>query len=339
MIKQLYQDNKYINMKEIIEDKSPFKIVVGARGIGKTYSALLDALDKRIMFIYMRTTEIELAMCATEASNPFKAINRDFGTEYHVKKINKFIYGIYAGNETNYIGLCMALTTFSKCRGMDLSDVKLIIYDEFIAEKIQKRINGIGESLLNAYETVSRNRELMGCDPLKLLCMANALNVNNEILITFGVPSILQKMRNKGIEVYDDTNRGVLVICPLFSPIAEMKAQGAVYKINKKFNEMALGNQFREFYTDNITTKNIKHFDILFGFDHMYFYRDKSTREIYVSPFRAPGKKITHYNDTDYERESFKRDHYNLVDRYYNNRIRFENAELELEFINLFGLK
>lgn len=335
----LYLDNKFLNMKEIIHSKFPFIFVVGARGIGKTYGGLKELLDTGEKFILMRVSEVECDICTTEESNPFKSINKDFNMNVHIKKVNKFLYGIYNGDDKKPIGLCCALTTFSKARGMDLSDYKYILVDEFIAETIQKKITGIGEALMQAYETVSRNRELKGEEPVKCICLANALNINNEILIQFGIVSMLNKMKKQGIDYKEDPERGILVVCPKFSPISIMKANTVLYKVNKRFNEMALDNQFREFYDKNIISKNIRNFKLLVGFNHMYFYKDLSTGDTYVSNWKASGFKVDHYNDTDFERTKFVQNYYHYVSRYYNDKIKFESPELELEFINLFKLK
>ena len=336
----IYDENGYLDMKTIIDAPNPFTIVVGARGIGKTYSSLKHLLfDVKRPFILMRTTDVECEICMTNESNPFNAINSDFGTNYHVKRINKFLYGVYDGDKSESVAVVLALTSMQKARSMDLSRYDYVFYDEFIPEKTQKRINGIGEAVLQAYETIARNRELKGRKPLKWVMCANALNINNEILITFKVPSILQKMRIKGNEYYCDTKRGIDIICPLFSPISEMKQDSAVYRINEKFNKMSLGNEFREFYTSNISPKNIKGLKLLYGYGSMYFYKDKSTNEIYVSTFKLSGFNADHFTDTDYEKAQFKLLHHKLVDRYYKGRISFESAEVELDFINLFDLR
>lgn len=335
----IYLDNKFLNMKEIIDTPFPFIFVVGARGIGKTYGSLLEMIEKKEKFILLRTSDVECQLCTTEESNPFKSINRDYHTNIHIKKINKFMYGIYKDEEQEYRGLVMALTTFYKARGMDFSDVKYILYDEFIAQTEQKKINGIGEALMQAYETISRNRELLGEKPLKCICLANALNINNEVLIQFGIVSILSKMKKQGIDYKEDQERGILVICPKFSPISVMKANTVLYKVNKRFNEMALDNQFREYYDKNVISRNMRNFKLIVGYDRMFFYKDLSTGDTYVSSYKMSGFKVDHYSNTDFERKKFTQQYYFYVTRYYNDRIKFESPELELEFINLYNLK
>lgn len=335
----IYNELGYIDMQKIMDLPYNFIFVVAGRGTGKTYSALNDAIEKKEPFMLLRTTDKEVKLCANEAGNPFKAINRDKGLNINIKKINDFLYGIYDDKNSSYSGLLLSLTCFSKTRGLDFSDVELMIYDEFIPEKIVKKINGIGESLLNAYETVNRNRELQGRKPVKLVCLANALNVNNEIIITFGLATMLQKMKKKGIEVMEDKKRGILLIYPVNSPISQQKKDTALYRINQRFNDMSLGNEFRGYYEDNIHSMNLKNFYPFVRFDNLYFYRSRTdSRMIYVTHTVKHGYEIEAFDNTDFERKQFIKKYSGLVQKYYKNRVIFENAELELQFINVFTL-
>ena len=334
----IYTKDGWLDMANIIKQPYPFIVIIGARGTGKTYSSLKYAYESETPFILMRTTEKEVKLCSNEAGNPFKSLNRDMGWNVSIEKINDFMYGIYKEKGSSYIGLTMALTNFSRVRGLDLTDIKLILYDEFIPEKIVKKINGIGEAILQAYETVSRNRELKGEEPLKLVMMANALNLNNEVLIHFGIPSMLNKMKKKGLEVMQDDRRGILLINPHNSPISEAKQNTALYRINQRFNEMALDNKFRDFYENNISSRNIKNFIPIVRFDNMYFLKSKTSRDIYVSTFAPSGYKIEAFENTDFEKKQFIKKYSVYIQKYFSNHILFENAELELAFINLFNI-
>ena len=334
----IYNELGYIDMNKIMELPYDFIFVVAGRGTGKTYSALNHAIEKKVPFILLRTTDKEVQLCANEAGNPFKTLNRDKGYNINIRKINDFLYGIYEDKNSSYSGLVLSLTCFSKTRGLDFSDVQTIIYDEFIPEKIVKRINGIGESLLNAYETVNRNRELQGRTPVKLVCLANALNVNNEIIITFGLASMLQRMKKKKIEVYEDKKRSILLIYPMNSPISQQKKDTALYRINQRFNDMSLGNEFRGYYEDNIQSKDLKNYYPFVRYDDMFFYRSKTDMTIYVTKTIKRGYEIEAFDNTDFERKQFIKKYAGLVQKYYKNRLVFENAELELQFINIFTL-
>ena len=74
-------ENFYFDIKD--RSAMPFQVYIGGRGIGKSYSALRQlALDipSDEKWIYMRRTGKEIEACSTEFGNPFKTINKDFGT-------------------------------------------------------------------------------------------------------------------------------------------------------------------------------------------------------------------------------------------------------------------
>ena len=122
MLKKLYLDNGYINFDWIVQKNYPFTFLVGAKSIGKTYNALLYAIEHNIKFIYMRRTQTQLDAIKDEEDSPLKAIN--IKTKYNIqpKPINKSLIGFYHAefNEEEQkdvihgklIGYGIALSTF-----------------------------------------------------------------------------------------------------------------------------------------------------------------------------------------------------------------------------------
>lgn len=330
---KLYLDNGYLNMKEAIENTYPFLFVVGARATGKTYGALQTILNIEKKFILLRLTQAEVDLISSDIANPFKSIP---GASVEVKKVNKYMGGFYKNNKL--IGVCMAVTTFANTRGADLSDFEYIILDEFIPEKHVKKIQALGEALKNIYETVNRNRELQGRAPVKLVAMANSLNLNNDILISFGLVDIINKMNKKKLEIYTDAGKGLMMIYPRRSPISSKKEETALYRLEGKYSEMALKNEFREFFEGNIRSMNFKNFKPYVIYDDMCIYRStQAQRRFYVSSTRK-GAFNEIYSNTDYEAIAFKKKHFRLYDYYIAGNIIFEHAELELAFCNLFKI-
>lgn len=331
---KLYMDNGYINARETLESPYTFIFGVGARGIGKTYN-YLDALVKsKKKFILLRLKQDEADLISSEVANPFKPIK---GLEITAKKINKYIGGYYQKDEL--VGVCMSLNCFASCRGMDFSDFDYIFLDEFIPEKHIKRIPALGEALKNCYETVNRNRELMGLPPVKLIAMANSLNMNNDILISFGLIDVIHKMQKTGEEVYYDKSRSLMMIYPRSSPISDAKAQTALYKLEGAYADMALKNEFREFFEGNIKPQNLKGYRPYCIYDNLCIYRStQAQRRYYVTETRRGDFSGKEYTNTDFERVSFMRKYINLFDDYFSGKIIFEKAELELIFCNLFKI-
>ena len=162
----LYLDNGYLNVPWLLDNSLPWILMWGARGIGKTYGVLKYLYEHDEYFILLRRKQNQVDMLNKPEFQPFKKLNEDFGWCVDVKPISKYHSRFYVQNGENDIkelGLTMALTTVTNIRGFDASDVKVIFYDEFIPETIDRPIKGEGEALLNAYETTNRNREFNGC--------------------------------------------------------------------------------------------------------------------------------------------------------------------------------
>ena len=175
-------ENFYFDIKG--RSAMPFQVYIGGRGIGKSYSALRQlALDVPAdeKWIYMRRTGKEIEACSTEFGNPFKTINKDFGTlivpESGGKGAAEYFYNELDEDNPQLVGYGVALSTFAGLRSMDLSDVTVTVFDEFIPERQVKRIKAEGDALLNFYETVNRNRELQGRPPMRLILLSELENM------------------------------------------------------------------------------------------------------------------------------------------------------------------
>ena len=331
---KMYLDSGYLNMDAIMEDKRyPFVFGVGARGIGKTYGALKWLINQDRKFILLRLTQAEAELVATPEANPFKPLGKEYEKRVTFKKVDKNSTAIFL--DGNLKGMIMALSTFAKIRGADFSDFDYIFFDEFIPEKHIKKISHAGEALKNCYETVNRNRELDGMDPVKLVCMANAMNFNNDILIEFDLADPIHKMQDHTQQFFYDESRGLMMIYPQNSPISERKKETALYKLKGRYNEMALDNVFREYYDGNIRSMNLKGFKPMYIFGDMCFYRSLNADRIWYLSRTCKGNFKEEYTNTDFEQMQFIKKHMLLHDLYLQGKIYFEKPDLELRFLDL----
>ena len=215
---KVFTDDEYINMHDIIGTKLPFIIIVGARATGKTYGALKDVLDTGKKFVYMRNTQEQANLVSKNEFSPFKSISNDTGIEVISRPISKYNAAFYRAKETEQgeivpagpaIGYTMALSTVSNIRGFDASDIDILLWDEFIPEQHEKKIKNMGDAFLNAYETMNRNRELLGRDPLQAVLMANANDLANPVFMSLRIINKVEHMMRKG-QVYSlDYERGI----------------------------------------------------------------------------------------------------------------------------------
>lgn len=195
----LYDKNGFFNAHEVRKYGQPFVFVVGGRDTGKTYSSLIDvAVNDPCTFALMRRTDSELQTICNPATNVFKRINQDTCRNIFPFRASKSTFAFYDTVENDkgghdpegpILGYGMALSTLHTIRGFDASDIDILIYDEFIPERHQKRITGEFDALVNAYDTINRLRELEGRKALQMICLANANDLANPIFEGFGIVS------------------------------------------------------------------------------------------------------------------------------------------------------
>ena len=303
---KLYLDSGYINMRGIIEQGLPFNLIIGGRGTGKTYGALEYVIEDAVKFMLMRRTQKQIDLISTPELYPFKTLNRDKKWNIVSKSIAKDISGFY--NCTNselkdspLSGYCCALSTISNIRGFDGSDIKMLLYDEFIPEIHERPIKGEAEAFFNAYETINRNRELEGEKPLQVIAMSNANTIDNPLFIELGVVSKAAKMKKDGKEFSIDRNRGLAIYVLDKSKISRKKEETALYKLTKgsEFADTNINNEFPDVDYTNVITRPLVEYTPIVAVGEICIYRHKSNRKFYVSTHKigSPPYYSSGYND------------------------------------------
>lgn len=323
----IYLSSGYLDIEKILSYNMPFNFVVGGRATGKTYGALKTAYENRIRFILMRRTQTQCDLINKPEFNPYKAINMDLGSNVTVKSISKYnskIVEDFEDSET-ILGYTCALSTISNMRGFDASDVQLLIYDEFIPEKHERPLKNEGSAFLNAYETINRNRELKGSDPVQVLCLANAFNIANPIFLELGLVGRCEKMKNSGQELFIDKERGILIVMLYKSRISKAKADTALYRLSSgSYADMALSNDFIYNSNENIKSIALNEYRLICTVGEISIYRHKSKRTYYVSEHRSG--TAPQYTSDEVNILRYRKNHGMLLySAYMRNNITFEN--------------
>lgn len=331
---KMYLENGYINMRDILENDYPFVFIVGGRGTGKTYGGLLSLIRMQeaseiFRFIYLRRTQTEADSVSTEATQPFKKINDDNGTEVTIKSIRKNLYGFK--QEDKLIGYSCALSTFENLRGIDFSDVDLIFYDEFIPKKTSYPIRDEYETLLNLYETVNRNRELEDKKPCKLVCCSNSNYLANKIFLGLNIIPQLEKILLQGGGTYYDKDSGLQVIILKDSPISALKSKTALYRLTKgsSFASMSLGNEFADNDTDLIRPSDLKQYTLLTTLTGIAIYKHKSKNEYYCCAY----DKEPVFTSSERDLEKYRMKYWYLSNRYIDGELYFQNILTKYTFL------
>lgn len=340
----LFLESGYLDMQKLMELPYTFIFIVGARGTGKTYGSLKYAYQHHKKFIYMRRTQSQTDLINKPDFSPFKAINRDIGSSVVSKPVNKYTAAFYEGEEHDGalkasgepLGYTAALSTISNLRGFDASDVELIIYDEFIPEYHERPIKAEGEALLNAYETINRNRELSGEPPVKLILMANSNRLDNPVFIHLGLVNAAERLQKSNKDLYTDPARSLCIISVHDSPISKLKSDTDLYKLrnNTGFSDMALENRFTLEDEKLIRYMPLKEYKPHTTAGELKILKHKSRQEYYCILARIPDPE---YSSDPSDLKRFKTEQWRLFKAYMDRRVYFNDQMSRAVFLDYFA--
>ena len=287
----IYLSSGYVDIEKILSYKLPFNFLLGGRATGKTYGALKTLYQTDTRFMLMRRTQAQCDLINKPEFNPYKVICNDLGVDIRVRSISKYnslIYESFGDDAEKTLGYTCALSTIANMRGFDASDCKVLLYDEFIPERHERAIKSEGSAFANAYESISRNRELQGKDPLQAVCLANAFNIANPIFLEFGLVGICEKMKTKGQELYINRDRGILIALLDKSKISQQKKDTALYRVaGGAFADMALKNDFAYNDSSDVKSMSLKEYRLLCTVGEISIYKHKASRKYYISEHRS----------------------------------------------------
>ncbi len=304
-----YQEDGYLNFRALRDLPVPFIIAVGGRGTGKTFGALKTCVEDGLFFAFMRRKQVQLDIINKPEFSPIKPVCRFTGWQITTASIARGLSGYYyyeVEDERQHIigkplGINVALSTVANIRGFDASEIDIILYDEAIPEKGEAPLPHEYEKLMNCYETLARNRELDGKPPMKLICLANANMQTAPILEGLKLVDVLDRMTNKGQELYLNQQRGLALVKLRDSPISVAKSDTALYRLTAgtQFSEMALGNNFAYEDRGTIRSMPLKEFNPLAAVGELTLYYHKSKRLLYVSKHRTGSPPVFGTSDTE----------------------------------------
>ena len=250
----------------------------------------------------MRLTQTEIEQSAVKVGNPYKAINRDCGYDIRFESAGKKQYEILdyqqiatdeesAKDEQQAVsmGVGVSLSALGSLRGVDFGDVTEIYFDEFIpAENVVRTpaIKNAGRLFLNAYETINRNRELLGSPPVRCYFTANAFSLDSDILNKFQCVDVIQYMQNKGQKRYTDRERSVYIELCDAPEVSAAKMQTALYKAIKaddEFLTMAVKNEFSDYVLTLLRSPAIIEYRPIMAYKNIVIYSHKSNGTLYAA--------------------------------------------------------
>lgn len=330
----IYTPDGFLDMGEVLASPYPFIVIIGARGCGKTYGALKYVIEHEQRFLYMRRTKTILELITDKRYSPFKKLNEDLHMDI-IPEMSKG-FGVYKHEDSGEVaGYAAALSTIANVRGFDGSDVKIMIWDEFIPEPSEVvRFNEFA-AFTNAYETVNRNREFDGSEPLKAVLMSNSDLLYSSVVAGLGIADSLVKMQEEKIDVLEFSG-DVLLIRPDSPKFYEQKKDTVLYRVTAgtDFSEMALNNNFTIEDRSRIKTRPLREFNIVCSYRGLYIYKHKSDGTWYVT--RTGSGSPIEYNSTEADRRRYLREQTAVWRAYNKRKVYFENVSVQAVFLDIY---
>lgn len=343
----LFNDLGYIDIpsirKYMKKNRLPFCWMWAGRGTGKTYGVLKHELDTNEKFMFVRRTDKQIKLIMNPQFMPFKALNIQEGTNIQPKSIGAGMYGFFHCTNDEESGKLIyhdpmiapaaAISTVGNIRGFSGDDLQLMFYDEFIPIKGERPIRNEAGNLFDLYETINRNRELRGMEPLYFIGASNSNNPDNPYFTELGVLNKALKMgMSKQNECYINKKAGFMMLCINDSPISEEKRDTALYRLTSgsDYEKMALDNEFVNIDTANIQPQNLQHYNPVVAIGGICVYKSKTGRRYYVSEHIKGNPE--RFSTTEINLLRFQRKYDYLRSAYYSDQITFENHLTERLF-------
>lgn len=332
-------------------------MIVGGRTTGKTYGALKGCYLDKIKFIFAKRTADDVKlMCSgvkmakgTEDKedpdfSPFKPINRDLGCNIKAYPLYDGLGCFYdtwtdeKGNEYPTgapIGNIIGLNVASKFKGFDMSDCDYLIFDEFIPRKWERINRGEGDLLMDLYYTVARDRILRGHKPLKLLALANAVNLSNPLSNTMEITDVMADMQIKGQDTLYDEDRGIFIrLLQGTDDFRKALENDPVYKAmgHTAWGQMAYDNQFAYDDLSSVGKTQLKGYKPVCSFMYKkgvhYVYQNQGKYFICHSAFNDKSKPFYDLNRENDQKRFYLEFAIDLRSECINDNVKFTNYSM-----------
>ena len=330
----------YWDLNKLLSYNALLNVVIGERGVGKSYGSKLYVANKFIkkgeQFVYIRRYKTELKEAMMKNSSPifFEQIANDPKMQGHKFRNTK---------DTMYIdgkicGYAIPLSIANILKSSTYERVTTIIFDEFIIDKGNYHYlpNEVIQ-FLDVIETVARLRDI------KVILLGNAISVTNPYFAFFD----LSLPYNSEFKTFKD---GLIVVNYIKNiKYREVKKQTKFGRLieDTEYGKYAIDNEFLRDSKSFIKkkTKNAKFFFIMkLGGKDIGIWIDYNINSIFISYDYDPlCPIIVTINPNDHNEQTllvrirnngfFK----NLIEHYRNGLLFFENQVLKnmvLEYIS-----
>lgn len=327
-----------------------FILMLGARGTGKTFAVLKKILENNKEFVLMRRTDDELKMIQKPKFNPLLPLNEELQLNpplaFFPDTKHSLIIGEELWDENNkcycgrQVGMALSLSGIGKIRGFSCK-ADYIIFDEFVPERTVRYVPDEANTFLNAVETIARNREIKGDNPVKTFLMGNSNRLANPILVEWHLIRDIINMRKKGQKIKEYKDGELLVIDIRNSPISAQKKETALYRLAASrgcnaFLGMAIDNEFEDCDEYYVRPRNLSGYKPVVGIGDITIYYNNSSGMYYVSPHRRGTPHI--YPNSQLGRLQFRTQERCIYTALVMGNVEFEDVESQVLFHHFFNI-
>lgn len=178
----------YYNYTKLFSFNGTYNFLVGGRGLGKTYGAVKKGIKDYIRhgheFVYLRRYKSELVAAKMSF---FIAVQSEFPD--HDFRVNgnkgQIAHKSTRGDKREWHDICyfVALSTAQSQKSVNYTNVRLIIFDEFILETSnQNYLREEATVFNNFYSTVDRWQ-----DKTRVLFLANSVSIANPYFLEYDI--------------------------------------------------------------------------------------------------------------------------------------------------------
>ena len=248
-------------------------LIVGARDRGKTYSMLKLGIERKEQLVFVKRTvdDVKLLIASSKHPelfeddlSPYADLNEDLNLNVQPHKIYDGIASFYNEQEDNKFktGICFALSKVADFKGFGgLRACKYFVFDEFIKQPWEKTISRFeGESALDLYWTVARDREQRGEDPLLFVGLANANDISNQLFNVLEITDEVVDMIAKHEDIRKIGRKLVVLVDDSKLTVAKDEKKSLIYDDlkNTTWGRVTFSNEFARNDITAVGYKSIK---------------------------------------------------------------------------------
>lgn len=224
------EESIYYNYDRIISYDALLNILIGERGVGKTYGAsklvVKDFIKKNRQFVYLRRYKTELSKSSKKF---FSELIKNNEFPEHQLEVRGTTFLI----DEEVAGYAMTLSTAQQLKGTNFTGVHYIIFDEFLIEEGQGHyLKNEVLSFLGLIESVARMHDI------KVFMLANAVSEINPYFLFFD----LTLPYNNDIKTFKDG----LILLQYMKNEAYRQA-----KKETKFGRLISGTEYEDYAVNN----------------------------------------------------------------------------------------